>query len=91
MLLRRVGFHLQENIADLTGLILAVIEPFYDSLLGRGDFSELFIGFDVSQLSKLLDAIALFHIQFLHTTFLDLLAQVRKRKAQQRKRACEPG
>lgn len=84
-LLRRGCFHLEEDVANLACLILAVIELLDDALFGRGDFGELLIRFDVSQLSKLLDAIAFPHVQFLHTTLLDLLAQVRKGETKQRK------
>lgn len=87
MLLRRVCFHFEEDVSHLTSLILAVVELLDDALLGRGDFGELLIGFDVGQLAELLDAIALPHVQFLHTALLDLFSQVRKREAQQ----CEGG
>lgn len=85
MFLRRISFHLEKDVSHLASFIFAVIELLDDTLLGRGDFSELLIGFDVSQLAELLNAIALPHVQFLHTTLLDLFTQVRKRETQQSK------
>jgi hypothetical protein len=43
-----VGFHFEEDITDLTGLILAVVELPDGALLGRGDLGELLVGFDIS-------------------------------------------
>ncbi len=42
-----VCFHFEEDISDLAGLILAVVELLDGSLLGRGYLGELFVGFDI--------------------------------------------
>jgi hypothetical protein len=76
------GFHFEEDISDLAGLVLAVVKLPDDPLLGRGDFSELLVGLDVGQLPELLDPVALSHVQLLDAPLLDLLAQVGQGEAE---------
>ena len=75
-----VCFHLEEDVTDLAGLIFAVVQFLDETLLGRRDLGELFVGLDVCKLSKLFDAITLPHIKFLHAALLDLFTEIGQRE-----------
>lgn len=74
---------LYEQIADKTSLIFSIVELLYDTVVGRCNLGELFIGLDICKLFKLIYFISLLYIQLLHTPLPNLFPKIRKMKAEQ--------
>ena len=78
-----VSLNLKKDISDATGLILMVVQFLNDSIIRRGDFRELLIGFHIGHFIKFIDTISLLHIQFPHLSLFDLLSKIWEVEPQQ--------
>lgn len=86
-----VGFDLDEGVSDLTSLIDTIEDLLYDSSIGRCNFGQLFIGWDLSKCLKFIHLIPLPHEQLLHLALLDLLPEVRQVETEHRQPRPLPG